>query len=235
MIIQSFRSTALAASILVLCAFSQGASAATISITSQVFTGSAPVEATPAPASESGNFSQSVSGSIAAVELSPYAFNTGATANAAYSLLGAGGGPVSTAIYNVNSASLSLLWGSPDPYNQIAFFTGQNGTGSLIDVIGGNTINYNGSNLACFASTCADTLFDLVTFAVSSGTIGSIMLTDAGAAFEFGFATQVDPAATPLPAGLPLFATGIGGLGLLGWYRRRRKAGARIGLGAGRS
>jgi hypothetical protein len=28
---------------------------------------------------------------------------------------------------------------------------------------------------------------------------------------------------TPLPAALPLFATGLGGLGLLGW-RRRRKA-----------
>jgi hypothetical protein len=27
----------------------------------------------------------------------------------------------------------------------------------------------------------------------------------------------------PLPAALPLFATGIGGLGLLGW-RRKRKA-----------
>jgi hypothetical protein len=30
-------------------------------------------------------------------------------------------------------------------------------------------------------------------------------------------------AATPLPAALPLFATGLGGLGLLGW-RRKRKA-----------
>jgi hypothetical protein len=34
--------------------------------------------------------------------------------------------------------------------------------------------------------------------------------------------TIVDPA-TPLPAALPLFVTGIGGLGLLGW-RRKRKA-----------
>jgi hypothetical protein len=30
-------------------------------------------------------------------------------------------------------------------------------------------------------------------------------------------------AATPLPAALPLFVTGPGGLGLLGW-RRKRKA-----------
>jgi hypothetical protein len=30
------------------------------------------------------------------------------------------------------------------------------------------------------------------------------------------------PAATPLPAALPLFATGLGGLGLLGWHRKRK-------------
>ena len=34
---------------------------------------------------------------------------------------------------------------------------------------------------------------------------------------------EIDFTATPLPATLPLFATGIGGLGLLGW-RRNRKA-----------
>jgi hypothetical protein len=34
---------------------------------------------------------------------------------------------------------------------------------------------------------------------------------------------NADPAVTPLPAALPLFATGLGALGLLGW-RRKRKA-----------
>jgi hypothetical protein len=28
--------------------------------------------------------------------------------------------------------------------------------------------------------------------------------------------------ATPLPAALPLFATGLGGFGLLGWCRKRK-------------
>jgi hypothetical protein len=32
--------------------------------------------------------------------------------------------------------------------------------------------------------------------------------------------------ATPLPAALPLFATGLGGLGLLGWRRKRKSAAA---------
>jgi hypothetical protein len=32
---------------------------------------------------------------------------------------------------------------------------------------------------------------------------------------------------TPIPAALPLFASGLGGLGLLGWRRKRKAAAAR--------
>jgi hypothetical protein len=48
--------------------------------------------------------------------------------------------------------------------------------------------------------------------------------------FVFGnatFSAVVPSSVTPLPAALPLFATGIGGLGLLGW-RRKRKAPAGV-------
>ena len=42
-----------------------------------------------------------------------------------------------------------------------------------------------------------------------------------------GSITYTYTPATPLPAALPLFASGIGGLGLLGWRRKRKaKAGA---------
>jgi hypothetical protein len=48
---------------------------------------------------------------------------------------------------------------------------------------------------------------------------------------SFAFATEtttVTPtSATPLPATLPLFATGLGALGLLGWRRKRK---TRVGL-----
>jgi hypothetical protein len=39
-----------------------------------------------------------------------------------------------------------------------------------------------------------------------------------------GLVTEFDgtPVNTPLPAALPLFATGLGGLGLLGWRRKRK-------------
>jgi len=35
---------------------------------------------------------------------------------------------------------------------------------------------------------------------------------------------DVELAATPLPATLPLFASGLGALGLLGWRRKRKAA-----------
>jgi hypothetical protein len=42
----------------------------------------------------------------------------------------------------------------------------------------------------------------------------------------FGTGIQDGGFATPLPAALPLFATGLGGLGLLGWRRKRKAAAA---------
>ena len=36
--------------------------------------------------------------------------------------------------------------------------------------------------------------------------------------------TPSTAAETPLPAALPLFATGLGALGLLGWRRKRKQA-----------
>jgi hypothetical protein len=224
---KSYHATVLAASVLGLCAFSQCASAATVSIANQLFTGNAPLVGEPSPASQSGNFLQSVTGSISNVQLSPYAFNTGpgpdgsdAATNAPYSVLGAGGGSAS-ATYNLNSSSFTLLWGSPDPYNQVAFFSGSNGTGM-------NLGEFAGNDLSCFTSSCGDTGFDLVAFEAIGGNIGSVILTDAvNAAFEFGF--DPPPASTPLPAALPLFATGLGASGLLGWRRKRKNPAAAIG------
>jgi hypothetical protein len=57
-----------------------------------------------------------------------------------------------------------------------------------------------------------------------------------GCCYGGGFDTPIDytmtftveeiPTVVPLPAALPLFAGGLGGLGLMDWRRRRRAAAA---------
>jgi hypothetical protein len=59
---------------------------------------------------------------------------------------------------------------------------------------------------------------DLVT--MSNGYTFSVNFFDAQ---DWNIVPGTGMGTTPLPAGFPLFATGLGGLGLLGW-RRKRKA-----------
>ncbi len=42
--------------------------------------------------------------------------------------------------------------------------------------------------------------------------------------FPYEMTVSASASATPLPAALPLFASGLGGLGLLGWRRKRKAA-----------
>jgi hypothetical protein len=51
--------------------------------------------------------------------------------------------------------------------------------------------------------------------------------TVANSGADLGSVTEIINATTPIPAALPLFASGLGALGLLGW-RRKRKASAAI-------
>jgi hypothetical protein len=47
--------------------------------------------------------------------------------------------------------------------------------------------------------------------------------TGAGANTRYFTAGEAIVTATPLPAALPLFASGMGGLGFIGWWRKRRR------------
>ena len=106
--------------------------------------------------------------------------------------------------YNLTGTSLSLFWGSPDTYNSLTFYTGVGGTGDSV-TLSGNILG----NPQALSHHLVQILTD-VTF--RSITIGS-----GQPAFEFA-----NLSATPIPAALPLFGTG---LGLLGWLARRRKRG----------
>ena len=52
--------------------------------------------------------------------------------------------------------------------------------------------------------------------------LGPITLNGPGDTYTFQFRSDVD--AVPLPGALPLFATGLAGLGLLGWRRKKKAA-----------
>ncbi len=51
----------------------------------------------------------------------------------------------------------------------------------------------------------------------------NIMVSSSRDFASLGFA-NIQVSATPLPAALPLFATGLGVMGLLGWLRKRKNA-----------
>ena len=81
----------------------------------------------------------------------------------------------------------------------------------------------------------ADAFFthDLLIFALGSGVTDIALVFDAkmsgGEGFGFDYTIRgIDPppSATPLPAALPLFGTGLSMLGLLGWRRKRNKTAA---------
>jgi hypothetical protein len=108
--------------------------------------------------------------------------------------------------------ALQFLWGSPDAFNTITFYSGLDGTGTVEGTFTGSDMAIQGIG------------HDLVTFDGSSTPFLSIVLTTTNNAFEFadlqipggGNARIV----TPLPATLPLFA---GGLGLMGWFGGRKR------------
>jgi hypothetical protein len=122
-----------------------------------------------------------------------------------------------------------LYWGTPD-----AGLTPQAGTQG-INVVTFNNVNGNVTNqLAQFNPTQIPGL-NPVNFSFSSDdsyvsfnadglTFNQVILSDLNQGnFEVDNFSYVAGAATPIPAALPLFATGLSGLGLLGW-RRKRKA-----------
>jgi hypothetical protein len=85
------------------------------------------------------------------------------------------------------------------------FFTDSGGTEAAFDA-SDSTFAVSVSGL--FFNSVTDPTFKVGTYLGSNG--DSLTITDISA--------------TPLPAALPLFASGIGALGLLGWRKKRRAA-----------
>jgi hypothetical protein len=75
----------------------------------------------------------------------------------------------------------------------------------------------------------SDTDLGTSTFTILNRTIAQLDATPGtytwtwGSAADQSFTIEIE-ATTPLPAALPLFATGLGALGLLGWRRKKKVA-----------
>ena len=115
-----------------------------------------------------------------------------------------------SALYNFAGPKnlFSILWGSPDAYNTLSFYSGINGTGSLL-------LSLTGSNL--LIQTFGH---DLLQIDFDNQFFESVVLTTASNAFEYTNLQVSDVTAVPIPPALPLFAAGLGALGLLGWRRK---------------
>jgi hypothetical protein len=221
-------STAIAGALL-LYGLASGANAATVTVSSESFysgANDAPLYSVQLPNDSTPIFVLSTTGSVGGVERSPYQTNSGtAPTTQPYSVLSPGGDTGSSATYNLAGAtSFQVLWGSPDVYNHITFYSGPDGTGSVYSTTGAGGLGYIGSDTACYASTCQQLGWDLITFTSALG-IGSVKLSDSGqAAFEFGLAPIGNAINSPLPAAIWLFGTVIAGAAGGARLRRRRKA-----------
>jgi len=107
--------------------------------------------------------------------------------------------------------------GSNVPYYAFVTF----GNGSTLDVALPITLNFPDNG---YFGITSDLRIASIAFGLSGGgttQLGSFAIDN----LTIGAASPVD--AIPLPAGLPLFASGLGALGLLGWRSRRKNATAR--------
>jgi hypothetical protein len=77
-----------------------------------------------------------------------------------------------------------------------------------------------GGSVSAFGSVPGGFFFPEGSLSFSGAAFTSVVLSSAGLDFAIDNVVVSDAAATPLPAALPLFATGLAGLG---WFARRRR------------
>jgi hypothetical protein len=147
--------------------------------------------------------------------------------SASYDLSGGASGPAGTAPY-----WLTYLVDPSGGYVGVISFGGPDLNGSsqihvLCDYASGPCTNtYFGDTLATLDSIAyGSTTFGLLTVHESGVEIGDWnnngQIIPAQADIQ---SITINTATTPLPAALPLFASGLGALGLLGWRRKRKAA-----------
>jgi hypothetical protein len=125
--------------------------------------------------------------------------------------------------YGGTGASVPFTFSSPGHGNGVIFDTGvQNGSSG--------PSSYTNNLSTTFAPFYVSTFFvPVLSYVYTTVGTNTSYMTDATATFAYQQTVTYDytPAVAPLPAALPLFTTGVGALGLVGWRRKRKSASAR--------
>lgn len=148
------------------------------------------------PSSSSG-FNALLTASVSGQYRSPWQGSSNDGAN--YASVQAGG--FVEFVFTQLQDSVSLIWGSPDTYNDL-----------VITLIGDTTETVNGSQVFGTSGILAS----LVT--ITDVSFNKLRFESGRNAFEFA---NLKTTAVPLPAALPLLAGGLGILGFAGWRRKK--------------
>jgi hypothetical protein len=133
------------------------------------------------------------------------------------------GGDVTALALNVNFSDKGLLPGTSSiPFGDLLLmgFSGSLSGLNGISVSSFLTLNETalGGGSTGYAISDLDPYLQQVNGSFATGVVTTF------AADHLEFPPDITNATTPLPAALPLFATGLGALGLLGWRRKRKGA-----------
>jgi len=156
---------------------------------------------------------------------------TGTVTGAIVGLVDGAADQTPTAIYLTSYTSVTGLAESnwPTPTTNILAYT----RGAGFDIDGLNTFTVNAAGLLTGVDFSISILTSQVSFfnlslyidaTIPADSVFSLYNDGTDTGISTDLATFTPASTTPLPAALPLFATGLGALGLLGWRRKRKGA-----------
>ena len=124
---------------------------------------------------------------------------------------------ISGTVTGLTSGAITGLLSNPNQPNQGTYYAGSYGW-NYDNVLFPGSVPFDNNGLLFSFGT------DIVANLYSVGSSFYLSVDNPSSFWNPGDLGTVSVSATPLPATLPLFATGLGLVGLLGWHRKRKAA-----------